>query len=138
MAKAKVLTPVNKATWNSKVEPNNKENIIKEMKSKLSIEDITAIVSIKDNIIDAYVLTPSNILYQFTVDSTTDDFDIDWWAFALRNYYVVFANSFDKGWMSDLAQVELKDVTGKVLQKGKSSGTLSQLSLDELLSLLND
>lgn len=88
---------------------------------------ITAIIAINSEQVDAYVATPSGLLYRFT----PSEFEAEWWSFALRSYHVVTGNMADRQWLIERASVDAVQVKGKCLSRAKGGG-LSGLSLEQL------
>lgn len=137
-----VLKQVNRATWDARTLPANAADLMKRLRaSGLPLSDqtadieeesdnskITALISIVDTTVDAYVATPSGILYRFS----PGEFDAEWWAFALRNYYCVTGSMADRLKLAEMASVDLSKIKGKVVIRTKSADT-SGLTLDQLL-----
>lgn len=146
----------NDSTWLMRKYPSNVNEIIERIKSESSVnlndveeelnidsdvavlnntglKAITAYVSVsKDKVLDSYVVTPSGIVYQFTIDLMSNDFHKDWWSFALRNYRVIVINADIKTYLADLVGVDSKIIKGKILRKGKNFSHLNDVSLNEL------
>lgn len=145
MAKNIVLKPLNKTTWNLKTVPSDFQDLLDKIKlahlaqvtpefsgdvatlNNTGLQEITAYVSFSNNVLDSFVVTPSGMFYQFTVDVTSQDFDVEWWSFALKNYHVVMSNSDVKKQLAELVSLELKEISGKIVSKGKGSDSLISL-----------
>lgn len=137
-----VLKQVNRATWDARTVPANAADLMKRLRAAgLPLTDqatdddeesdnarITALISIVDTKIEAYVATPSGILYRFS----PGEFDAEWWAFALRNYYCVTGSMADRMKLAKMASVDLSKIKGKVVIRTKSADT-SGLTLAQLL-----
>ncbi len=89
--------------------------------------EITAYISFSNNVLDSFVVTPSGGFYEFTVDVNSQDFDVEWWNFALKNYHIVVSNSDVKKQLAELVSLELKEISGKIVSKGKGSDSLISL-----------
>lgn len=143
MAKVIELKPQNRTTWNSKIIPANVENLLARIAKKNSesseagddavesgddtatlnvtgLKEITAIISFNGIVVDTYVVTPSGVFYQFSVDITNPDFDFDWWTFAFKNYKTIFVNNQVKKTLADFVGLDVKEVKGSVLFKSKN------------------
>lgn len=88
---------------------------------------ITAIIAFNDGKINALIATPSGIIYR--IDPSI--FHAPWWAFALRNYYIVTGNMHDRKVLCELTETDTKLVKGKVVNRKKvdepSGKTLAEL-----------
>lgn len=155
MAKNIVLKPLNRTTWNLKKVPDNVENLLARIKkssvdsddslkssddiaiiNNTGLKEITAYTSFDGKVVDSLVVTPSGVAYQFTVDVTSEDFDFEWWSFALKNYHVVVATSLVKKQLADFVGLDIKEISGKIVYKGKKSDEESAISLQSLFDVV--
>lgn len=145
MAKNVMLKPLNKTTWNLKTVPSDVQDLLDKIKSvhltqspaeasgdlailnNTGLPEITAYISFSNNVLDSFIVTSSGVFYQFTVDVNSQDFDVEWWNFALKNYHVVVNNSDVKKQLAELVSLELKEISGKIVSKGKGSDSLISL-----------
>lgn len=122
-------------TWQSQVPPANPATLIARIHaSSLPLSaggddnaDILALVAYQDGAISAYVATPSGLIYHLL----PQEFEADWWGFALRNYYIVTGNMHDRAQLAERCGVELDLVSGKCISRVKTP-TASGLSLEQL------
>lgn len=89
---------------------------------------ITALISFVNGQADAYVATPSGLLYRFA----PPEFEAHWWSVALRYYHVVTGNMADRLRLAELAGVDPAQIKGKCLSRLKCTA-LSGLSLEQIL-----
>lgn len=153
MAKKIELKEQNRTIWNSRIVPENVDDLMRRIKAKHTIEsedssmddellinntglkEITAVVSVNDTLIEALVIAPSGIMYVFKSDMTEESFDFDWWLFALKNYRLILSNANVKKKLVEFIGVENKDVKATLLQKGKVTEESDSMSLLELTNI---
>lgn len=153
MAKKIELKEQNRTIWNSRIVPENVDDLMRRIKAKHTIEsedssvddellinntglkEITAVVSVNDTLIEALVVAPSGIMYIFKSDMTEESFDFDWWLFALKNYRLILSNANVKKKLVEFIGVENKDVKATLLQKGKATEESDSMSLLELTNI---
>lgn len=92
---------------------------------------IVAIMAPAGDTIHAIVATPSGFVYRFE----PPEIDIEFWSFALRHYYVVTGNMADRLLLAKQADVDIKGVTGRAMDRKKTDAP-SGLLLDEMLAIL--
>lgn len=149
-----------RGTWNLRVVPENKDEILARILKSTQVaqdddesaeveaetgeyavinntglKEITTYLSLNGDNLSAYVVCPSGIMYQFSVNVMSTDFDVDWWGFAMRNYRVIVTTSAVKKKMADMVGVEAKNIKGKILKKGKAFAALDNCSLKEVFDL---
>lgn len=88
---------------------------------------ITAVISFLEGLAEAYVASPSGIVYRFSPSV----FEPEWWSFALRNYYCVTGNFADREALAASAGITAWG-DGKTLIRKKSDQP-SGLSLVALM-----
>ena len=158
MAKAKdvVIKTLNRTTWNLKTIPTDSDKLLQTIREKnqtnapekenndglsvlnhTGLKEITAYISFSGNILDVFLVTPSGIFYQFNLDVTSNDFDIEWWSFALRNYDVIVINSNVKNRLAELVNLQTNEISGSIIHRGKKHDNMSDISLRELFDIAN-
>lgn len=90
---------------------------------------LVCIADVRESMMHAIVATPSGIVQRFE----PSQFEPQFWSFACRHYYLVTGNIADRRRAAELAGVEIKDVKGRTLLRGKSED-LSGMTLDGMLA----
>lgn len=154
MVKKIELKPQNRTIWENRKVPENMEDLMARIKARnteendekdgkeddliinnTGLKEIHAIVSVNDTLIEALVVAPSGIMYVFNSDMLDENFDFDWWSFALKNYRLVLSNANVKKKLVEFMGVENKDVKATLLKKGKGLEDSDTISLTELTNL---
>jgi hypothetical protein len=89
--------------------------------------NITCIISVIDEQINAAIASPSGLVYQLGPGAP----DRVFWQFAAKNYYMVTGNLADRQRLSKMIDLQADLIEGKALSR--ESAVPSELSLDDLL-----
>lgn len=92
---------------------------------------LVCIAEVRQDVIHAVVAFPSGLIYRFQPSI----FELQFWNFAARYYYFVTGNMADRRHVASLTGVEVKEIAGRTLHRGKEE-TLSGMGLDEILAQL--
>lgn len=103
------------------------ETELEEDESKASQIVCVLALSQDDGAFQAIIATPSGAVFKIAPEV----FDLDFWAFAARYYYIVTGNLADRAQLSERTNVPLKEIRGRAAVRARaqapSGWTLGQL-----------
>jgi DNA polymerase III epsilon subunit-like protein len=131
-------------TWNSQIPVNDPAQMIQALRAaglplanNESAEGdseqshLVCIAEVRPDGIHAVVAFPSGLVFRFQPST----FEFEFWNFAARYYYFVTGNMADRRHVASLTGVDIKEITGRTLRRGKEEA-LSGMKLDEILAHL--
>lgn len=132
-------------TWDTRVDPEPFDDLLARVRaSDLPLDSqneisgdevdnskITALISVIDGDVEAYIATPSGHLFRMSPGAFEVEFEPEWWPFALRNYYIVTGNMVDRLELAAMADVDPKTIKGRCVIR-RNSTKISRMTLGSL------